>query len=291
MKNISQYTAWTAVITPMLDSGEVDYKSLEKLLKRQADAGNGITILGSTGEALNIDESERKQILEFALELKLDTRYMVGVGGINLKSQLAWIEYLETKAVDAYLLVVPLYAKPGDEGQYQWFKALMDTSTRPVCLYNVPGRTCKPLSFKAVEKLKGHKNYWAIKEASGSTEEFKKYYATAPNTHMLSGDDIMLPSVAPLGAKGVVSVAGNVWPEITNKVASACTSGDFRHNDVWIAAASSMFVASNPIPAKAFLAHNGDIESAQVRAPLAKEDMRDIETIIAADRQLQETFN
>ena len=291
MKNISQYTTWTAIITPMFDSGEIDYRSLEKLLKRQADASNGITILGSTGEALNIDESERKRVLEFALELNLDTRFMVGVGGINLKSQLAWIEYLETKAVDAYLLVVPLYSKPGDEGQYQWFKVLMDASTRPICLYNVPGRTCKSLSLSAVEKLKAHKNYWAIKEASGDAIEFKKYFRTAPNTHMLSGDDIMLPALVPLGAKGVVSVASNVWPEITNKIASACTSGDFRHNDAWIAAASSMFVASNPIPAKAFLAHRGDIESAQVRAPLAKADMRDIEKIIVADKQLQEIID
>ncbi len=287
MKDLNDYKVWTAIITPMFDDGSVDYNSLEKLLRRQVVAGNGITILGSTGESLNISHEERKEILEFALGLNLDVPYMVGVGGSQLPAQIEWIEYLETKAVHAYLLVVPLYAKPGDAGQCNWFNSLMDVSTRPVCLYNVPGRTCMPLSVDAVKKLSSHKNYWAIKEASGSTDEFKKYYDAAPNTHMFSGDDPMLPDFAPLGAKGVISVAGNVWPEITQKVATACVDGTFTEVDLWKRAANSMFTASNPIPAKAFLAQRGDITSPQVRAPLHVDDMRDIEAIIEVDKKLQ----
>ena len=134
MKDIGSYIVWTAIITPMDEDGSLDLESFEKILRRQEAAGNAITILGSTGEALNIDESERKQILDFALGLKLKVPIMVGVGGINLHEQTKWIEYLNGLEVDAYLLVVPLYAKPGVHGQYGWFKHLLDTSKRPCML-------------------------------------------------------------------------------------------------------------------------------------------------------------
>ena len=164
---LNDYPLWTAVITPMHGDGTVDYDSLGKVLDQQVQANNGILILGSTGEALNLDLYERQKILDFLKERKPDAPVMCGVGGSNLDEQIKWIEHLETLPIDAYLLVVPLYAKPGDEGQYQWFKTLMDKSTRPCMLYNVPSRTGKPMSFTAVEKLNTHKNFWAIKEASG----------------------------------------------------------------------------------------------------------------------------
>ena len=126
--------------------GSVDYASFKAILKEQEQAKNGITILGSTGEGLNLDDDEKKAILDFALGLKLQVPLMASVGGVNLHSQTAWIEHLNTLDIDCLPLGrAPLYAKPGIHGQYGWFKALMDTAQKPCMLYNIPGRTAKKL--------------------------------------------------------------------------------------------------------------------------------------------------
>ncbi|MCP4913288.1 MAG: 4-hydroxy-tetrahydrodipicolinate synthase [Oligoflexia bacterium] len=279
--NLNDYPLWTALITPMSNDGSVDYNSLERLLKAQSDAGNGILLLGSTGEALNLDEDEKKKILEHSIKFLNENGYhspvMVGVGGAVLGKTKEWVEYLNGLDVHAYLLVTPLYSKPGTLGQQRWFEELMNTSTRPCMLYNVPGRTGIKMSFDAVAALKDHKNLWAIKEASGSVEDFTKYVAAAPKARVYSGDDALLNDFTPAGAKGLVSVASNVWPAPTHAYTKACLSGDLANNqtdlNMWKDATNSLFVASNPIPAKYLMKENGDIATAVLRAPLDIEDM------------------
>ena len=107
-------------------------------------------------------------------------------------------------------MVTPLYAKPGTAGQTNWFRTLMDQSSRPCMLYNVPGRSGVSLSLKTVENLKGHKNLWSIK-ASGNPLDFQKYSSISPSISVFSGDDAMLPEYVPLNCKGLVSVAANCW--------------------------------------------------------------------------------
>jgi len=98
---------------------------------------------------------------------------MVGIGGINLNETIKWVEYLETiNHVLCYLMVTPLYAKPGAIGQYKWFKALLDKSSRPSMLYNIPSRAGVALSVEAVGKLKDHHNFWAIKSLEGGKNVF-----------------------------------------------------------------------------------------------------------------------
>ncbi|HEX5797404.1 MAG TPA: 4-hydroxy-tetrahydrodipicolinate synthase [Candidatus Saccharimonadales bacterium] len=286
-KDINKYRVWTAIITPMNDDGTIDYASFEKILKRQESAGNAITILGSTGEALNLDEAEKKQILDFVLQLKLSVPLMAGVGGINLNTQLEWIKYLNTLELDCYLPVVPLYAKPGVHGQYGWFKALLDTADKPCMLYNVPGRTAKNLELETVSMLKDHKNFWAIKEASGSEKEFAKYAKAAPNAHMMSGDDAMLPAFSKLGAKGVVSVAANVWPEATDLIAGQCIKGVFKDTSLWRTATEALFCASNPVPVKALMHDLGQIDSPKLRLPLSDQDMPKLDIVRRANSSIE----
>lgn len=288
MKNINDYLVWTAIITPMKSDGSVDYESFEALLKKQEASGNAITILGSTGEALNIDEDERRQILDFALKLELNVPIMVGVGGINLNEQLAWVEYLNTLELDTYLLVVPLYAKPGVHGQYGWFEALLDKAKKPCMIYNVPGRTAKALELETVKMLVNHQNFWAIKEASGSTEDFKQYVDAAKDKRIMSGDDAMLPAFAELGAQGVVSVASNVWPVATKEYAAQCVQGKFQDKAVWEQAIEALFSASNPIPVKGLMHDLGMIQSPEVRLPLSTEDLVDIESLRQAHQSINE---
>lgn len=289
-KDINAYKVWTALITPMNDDGSVDWESLEKILRQQETAGNALTMLGSTGEALNIDEEEKKKILELALGLKLSAPIMVGVGGIHLKTQVEWIKYLNTLDVDCYLLVVPLYAKPGVKGQYGWFKTLMDVAEKPCMLYNIPGRTAKNLELETLSMLKDHPNFWGIKEASGSEEDFAEYIKTAPKAQMLSGDDPMLPAFAKLGAKGVVSVASNVWPEATSEYAEQCVNGTFKDNSIWESACEALFCASNPVPVKALMHDLGTIKSAKLRLPLSDKDMPGVEIVREADKAIKAWF-
>ncbi len=291
MSDIDSYQIWTAIITPMQPDASIDYDSFADLLREQAAAGNGITILGSTGEALNLDLAERQEILNFAIGLNLNVPLMVGVGGINLHDQIAWIKYLNSLAVDSYLLVVPLYAKPGIYGQHDWFKTLMNIADKPCILYNVPNRTAKSLEFETVKMLSGHPRFWAIKEASGSEAAFAKYMAAAPNVRMMSGDDPMLPAFAKLGAKGVISVAGNTWPAATHEYALQCVNGTFKDHEIWAKATAALFCASNPIPAKALLHDLGRIKTPELRLPLSSKDMADLSIVREANKLVEDWFS
>lgn len=288
MKDINTYQVWTAIVTPMNSDGRVDYDSFGAILKEQERVENAITILASTGEGMNLDKTERQEILDFALGLKLQVPLMVGVGGINLREQKQWVEYLNSLAVDCYLLVVPLYAKPGVYGQYGWFKELLDTSQKPCALYNIPKRTAKSLEFETVKMLKDHPRFWGMKEASASEADFAKYSKIAPKIHMLSGDDPMLPAFAKLGAKGVVSVASNVWPEATHEFARQCVGGTFKDEELWDKATAALFCASNPVPVKALMHDLGIIKSPELRLPLSSKDMADMSIVREADTAVKD---
>lgn len=287
MKDI---TLWTALVTPFNADHTVDYSSLEKLIHEQVDAKNGLLILGSTGEALNISLEDRKNIVKFVLDLKPKTPIMIGVGGHQLAETKNWINWLEQFQFDAYLMVTPLYAKPGDEGQYKWFKTLMDIATKPVMLYNVPGRTGTSLSFSAVERLKNHRNFWAIKEASGSVATFKKYLKACEQQQVFCGDDGLFPEFANAGSCGLVSVASNVWPEETHAYVSKCLAQDFDAKELWEKAANSLFIASNPVPAKRLLWEEKRILNKTMMPPLCADDLHSIDPIIKSSKAVRNWY-
>jgi len=171
-------------------------------------------------------------------------------------------------------MVTPIYAKPGDMGQYHWFKGLMDEASRPVMLYNVPGRTGKELSYRAVSMLNSHRNFWAIKEASGSVLKFKEYLRVANGAPVFCGDDGLMPDFALAGSHGLVSVASNTWPKETNLYVEKCVAEKFDAKELWTKAANSLFIASNPIPAKRILKNEGRIAHDTMMPPLCAEDLQ-----------------
>ncbi len=252
--NLNEYKLWTAIVTPFNEDLTVDFESFKNLLSEQNDANNGILVLGSTGEALNISLEVKKSIVEYTVKQSLNVPIMIGVGGHNLQDTKNWVEYLNNKEIDCILLVTPIYAKPGSIGQYNWFKTLMDQTVKPVMLYNVPGRTGTSLSLEAVSKLKDHKNFWSIKEASGSLEDFKNYLGASGNKPVYCGDDGLFPDFALNGSHGLISVSSNVWPKETHEYVRQCLTKEFDHRELWETAANSLFIASNPVPAKAILA-------------------------------------
>jgi 4-hydroxy-tetrahydrodipicolinate synthase len=285
--NLTNYSLWTAVVTPLNSQGTVDYPALTKLLKEQALAENGILILGSTGEALNLSLENKKQIIHHTMELKLSVPVMAGVGGHQLEETLDWIHFLEQYPLSAYLMVTPLYAKPGAQGQYEWFKTLMDAGTKPVMLYNVPGRTACPLNLECVSRLANHPKFWSIKEASGSVEKFKEYLKAAGGKPVYCGDDALMPEFAMAGSLGLVSVAANAWPKATHQYVKMCLNKTFDDKELWTRASNSLFVASNPVPVKRLLFETGKISSPTMVAPLHHEDMKDITPIMEAHQAIK----
>ncbi len=288
-KNINEYPLWTAIVTPMNADSTVDYETFEKILREQEAAKVAVVILGSTGEALNLNKDECKKVLEFGLNLKLSVPVMTGIGGFNQKDTLEYVTYLNTLPLDAYLVVTPLYAKPGEHGQTQWFKAIMDLATKPCMLYNVPGRTGVKMNFAAIKNLKDHKNFWAIKEASGSVEDFKKYGEAAPNARLYSGDDGMVPDFKPHRCVGLVSVASNAWPVETRAYVEKTLAGKLSTTEakLWAEACDTLFIAANPVPVKNLMHAQGKLKTNVLRAPLHHMDLADNTPVLNADKKIK----
>lgn len=291
--NLNDYPLWTAIVTPFLEDGSLDKQSFAGLLKEQEEARNGVLVLGSTGEALNLTSEEKNGVLNFALEQELTVPVMIGVGGSDLESTTKWIEHLNTLPIQSMLLVTPLYAKPETEGQYLWFKKLLDTAKHPCMLYNVPSRTGKSLSYDAVRRLAGHENFWALKEASGSVEDFKKYRESAPSIDIYSGDDGMLPAFCEHGCKGLVSVSSNAWPKQTAEYVRQSINGKLTSGDasLWDACASALFCVSNPIPVKRLLKEENRIKTAVLKLPLSHLDLSQAATVLEASTRINNWFN
>lgn len=289
--NLTNQKLWTALVTPFNTDLTVDFDSLKSLVLEQVNAKNGLLILGSTGEALNIGLNDKKKIVEFVISLKPNVPVMIGVGGHDLIETKSWTEYLEAYNIDAYLMVTPLYAKPGDKGQYQWFKTLMDSVSKPVMLYNVPGRTGTSLSLEAVSKLSGHKNYWAIKEASGSVKKFNEYLNASGNKPVYCGDDGLFPDFANNGSSGLISVASNVWPMATHRYVEQCLDKSFDAKELWEKAANSMFIASNPVPAKSILQMQKRITNNTMMPPLSADDLEDLTEVELANERINNWYN
>lgn len=292
-KNINDYPLWTAIVTPMNADSTVDYESFEKILLEQDAARVAVVVLGSTGEALNLNKDECKKILAFALNLNLSVPVMTGIGGFNQSETLEYVRYLNSlSGLDAYLVVTPLYAKPGEHGQTAWFAAILDLATRPCMLYNVPGRTGVKMNFNAVKNLKDHKNFWAIKEASGSVEDFIKYGESAPKARLYSGDDGMVPDFKPYNCVGLVSVAGNAWPSETRAYVEKTLAGKLSPQEasLWKDCCDTLFIAANPVPVKNLMHAQGKIKTNVLRAPLHHLDLADNTKVLEADKKIKTWF-
>lgn len=282
---------WTALITPMKEDGSVHYDDLKNLIARQEKAGNGILILGSTGEGISFTEEEKRQIIQFVASLKPDVPIMAGVGGNLLNQQLEWVDYCNQLNIDSYLLVTPLYSKPGFHGQLNWFQSLLEKAQKKCMIYNIPSRTGVKLKPGVLQKLKDHPMMWAVKEASGSVDEYREFRDAVPDLPLFSGDDGLLPKFAIEGCAGLVSVAANVWPDATHRYVDLCLSGEMKELlPAWRDAVKMLFSAPNPIPAKRLLHQKKEIHTDTLRPPLSKKDLPSLDSAIASDREIEKWF-
>lgn len=244
----------TALVTPFRD-GAVDYESYRALVRRQVEAGVDLLVpLGSTAETPCLEDEEKVKLLKITRELFSGT-IVVGVGTNSLQATLRNMRLLEPYGPDAWLVVVPYYNKPTQEGMYQYFKAVAEATDKAVILYNVPGRTGSNIRPETVLRLAAIPNIVAIKEASGDLSQILAIRRAAPaDFTVLSGnDDQTLPLMAS-GCDGVISVASNLAPKQMAALCAAVRRGDMteavRLNNALIPLFDACFVESNPIPAK-----------------------------------------
>lgn len=271
IQTISETHLWTALVTPMLLNGDVDFVALEKLAIQQASEGNGITLLGSTGEGLALTPSEQIAVVKCVCALSLNVPVMVSVGGYNLANQLAWISQCNNLAISAYLLTCPIYAKPGEVGLIQWFNALLNQADHPCMIYNIPSRSGINIPLNVMKSIQAHKNCWAMKEASGDIENFKSYAQHCPELAMYSGEDAMVPHLVEAGVKGLVSVAANVWPAATHQYVDMALAGQHQTLfPVWDEAVEALFQVASPIPVKVLMHLTNMLNYSTLRAPLTE---------------------
>jgi len=262
----------TALVTPFRN-GEVDYDAFAALVDSQVDAGIDFLVpLGTTGETPCLTDEEKINILKLAKERSCGKPVVAGVGTNSLEHTIANIRLLEPHGVDVFLVVVPYYNKPPQEGMYQYFKAVAESTSKPVLLYNVPGRTGANLEAATTLRLAQIDNIIGIKEASSNRGQILEIIAGRPEGFLvLSGNDDETFPLMKEGADGVISVASNIAPVPVAELAHAMLEGKIEKaaglHEKLSPLFRNCFVESNPIPAKAALSAMGMMAN-ELRLPL-----------------------
>lgn len=260
----------TALVTPFRADGSLDEQALRRLVRFQVQEGIHFLVpCGTTGESPTLAHQEHLRVVEIALEEARSASRKVpvfaGAGGNNTAKIASLIKELEAMGVDGILSVSPYYNKPTQEGIYQHYRALSDSTRLPIIVYNVPGRTGSNVEPATLARLAGLEHIVAVKEASGNITQMAEVLEQAPpGFAVLSGDDaITLPLMA-LGGAGIISVASNEIPGMMARLATLCLDNDYAaarelHRRIFPLMQIN-FIESNPMPVKAALAMMGMIE-------------------------------
>ena len=264
----------TALVTPF-KSGAVDYDSYRSCVERQVEVGVDFLVpLATTGETPTLSVEEKLRLLDITRSCAAGLPLLVGCGTNSLQGTLDNMRLLGPHGADAYLVVVPYYNKPTQEGQYRYFKAVSEAADKPVVIYNVPGRTGANMTAEtAIRLAEDCPNIIGTKEASGNYSQVSEIIRRAPEGFsVLSGDDDMTLAFMATGGQGVVSVASNVAPREVKALTDAMLQGDLLKARALHHRLSPLFkncfLESNPIPVKAAMARLG-LMSGEVRPPLS----------------------
>ena len=264
-----------ALITPFNEDGSVDYAALVRLVDYQLQNGTDfLCVLGTTAETPTLTKEEKTAITRTVIE-RAGGRLpiLLGVGANCTQTVIDTLKNDDFTGVDAVLAVVPYYNKPSQEGIYQHYKAISESTDLPIVLYNVPGRTGVNMTAETTLRLaQDFRNIVAVKEASGHITQMDDIIKHKPaHFNVISGDDgITFPLLA-LGAVGVISVIGNAFPREFGKMVRLALRGDFEHalpiHHKFAELFKLLFVDGNPAGVKAMLNVMGLIEN-KLRLPL-----------------------
>jgi 4-hydroxy-tetrahydrodipicolinate synthase len=259
----------TALVTPFTAAGTVDEAAVARLARRQVDAGVHFLVpCGTTGETPTLSADERRRIVEIvAREAEGRALVMAGAGGYDTKSVVRAVETMADAGADGILSVTPYYNKPTAEGLYQHYKAIAESSSLPIVVYNVPGRTGCNVDPATLARIATLRNIVGVKEASGNIGQMADICRLLPKDFIvLSGDDAVTVPLMAIGGRGVISVASNEVPAEMVAMVEAAERGDFAEARTWheklLPLMQINFVESSPGPVKFALAAMGLCELA-----------------------------
>ncbi len=268
---------FTALVTPFSMNGSIDYTALGWLIDAQLGAGvNGIVPCGTTGEAPTLSESEQKEIIRFSVKHANGVcKVIAGTGTNSTAKTIELTKYAESVGADAALVVSPYYNKPTQKGLFKHFKAVADSVSIPIIIYNIKSRTGVNIETSTLLELANTcPNIVGVKEASGDLNQIREVIRSAPQGFfVLSGDDALTLEVIKSGGHGVISVASNIVPEKIVFLVKRALNKDYLNAEEIHARLSPLFSATfietNPIPIKAMLAMKGMCAEAY-RLPLCE---------------------
>lgn len=277
-----------AIVTPMTADGTVDFDGLRRLIAWHIEEGtDGIVVAGTTGESATLTKSEHAAVIKAAVECAAGRIPVIAGTGSNSTAQTIELsQEVDALGVDAYLIVTPYYNKPTQQGLIRHYEAIADAVSRPIMLYNVPGRTAVDMLPETVAELAAHARITAIKEATGDVARVAKLRELCGSDFALySGDDATAREFMLAGGQGVISVTSNLAPQVMAAMCKAAIAGNSAaaaeldeplsglHND--------LFVESNPIPVKWALQRMGLIEKG-IRLPLTELTEANQPVVVAA---------
>ena len=289
-----------AIVTPMLQNGEIDYESLEGLIEFHIlNKTDVIVSVGTTGESATLNFKEHESVIKKTLGIVNGRLPVIAGTGANSTSEaIELTNKAKELGADACLLVTPYYNKPTQNGLFEHYKKIADSVSIPQILYNVPGRTSVDMLPDTVLKLSSHPNIIGIKEATGVEARSKELLEKcADNISIFTGDDKTSMRDMLLGFKGNISVTANIAPNQMHKMCTSAISGDKKEaeriNNMVDILHDSLFLESNPIPVKWALNHMGLVEKG-IRLPLTWLDSRyhkDLEDAIINSRAQEENVS
>ncbi|MED4025644.1 4-hydroxy-tetrahydrodipicolinate synthase [Priestia megaterium] len=281
----------TAMVTPFDQNGEIDFNATKTLVEHLITNGtDGLVVAGTTGESPTLTTEEKIELFKCVVEAAAGRVHVIaGTGSNNTQASMSLTKLAEETGVDGIMLVAPYYNKPSQEGLYQHFKTIAESTSLPVMLYNIPGRSVVNISVETVVRLSEIPNVVSIKEASGNLDAMAEIISKTPSDFTLySGDDGLTIPVLASGGAGVISVASHIIGNDMQEMINAFKNGDVQkaaatHRDL-LPIMRALFIAPSPSPVKAALNLNG-IQVGGVRlpmVPLSNKEQSALEKVLQA---------
>ena len=264
-----------ALVTPFKEDKSVDFDALKALIDFVIEGGvQYVVTLGTTGETPTLSREEKLDIIHATFSaVSARVPVVIGIGGNNTQSVIKDMETFPVEKATAILSASPYYNKPSQEGIFQHYKALSSVTTKPIILYNVPGRTGSNIAATTTVRLANEiDNIAGIKEASGNLAQCMQIIRDKPEEFMVvSGDDNLAMAQIACGMDGVISVAANCFPKDFSIMVNAALENDFKtariYNNQLLQGYDLLFAENNPAGVKAFLSELGIIKN-YLRLPL-----------------------
>ena len=267
-----------AIVTPFKTGGDIDLDELNKLVDWHVEQGTDCLVpVGTTGESPTLDHAEHERVIAAVCErARGRIKVMPGTGSNSTREAIRLTRFAKRAGADGALSVGPYYNKPTQEGYYQHFRAVAEAADLPICLYNIPGRTGSNILPETIARIaEACPQLVAVKEATGSLDQASQIAALCDVT-ILSGDDSLTLPLMSIGARGVISVVGNIVPADMKALVKAFDAGDIAgarrwHRKLFPLCRDMLGVATNPIPVKAALALLGR-GTGELRLPMTPLD-------------------